>query len=162
MSGTSRLTDGAALAVELSDSAALDPTLVGAKAANLAQAARAGLPVLTGFTLTTTATGDPSAPHWPPNATVEPALRQLWQQLHGDEHGLVVRSSSTVEDIGASSMAGQFKSVSGVVGWARFVAAVGTAIVYFVGGRMVIDGTITIGTLAALTLQVYDVPLVNP
>ncbi len=128
MSGTSRLADGAALAVELSHSAALDPTLVGAKAANLAQAARAGLPVLPGFTLTTTATGDPSAPHWPPNATVEPALRQLWQQLHGDEHGLVVRSSSTVEDIGASSMAGQFKSVSGVVGWPRFVAAVGTVL----------------------------------
>ena len=31
-----------------------------------------------------------------------------------------------------------------------FVAAVGTAIVYYVGGRMVIDGTISIGTLGAL------------
>ena len=124
MSGTSRLTDGAALAVELSDSAALDPTLVGAKAANLAQAARAGLPVLTGFTLTTTATADPSAPHWPPDAALEQAMGQLWHQLRGDERSLVVRSSSTVEDIGASSMAGQFKSVSGVVGWPRFLEAV--------------------------------------
>ena len=38
-----------------------------------------------------------------------------------------------------------------------FVAAVGTAIVYFVGGRMVIDDTITIGTLGALTLLVAQI-----
>jgi ATP-binding cassette subfamily B protein len=38
-----------------------------------------------------------------------------------------------------------------------FVAAVGTAIVYYVGGRMVIDGTITIGTLGALTLLVAQI-----
>ena len=38
-----------------------------------------------------------------------------------------------------------------------FVAAVGTAIVYFVGGRMVIDGTISIGTLGALTLLVAQI-----
>jgi len=125
MSGTSRLADGAAVAVGLSQADALDPALVGAKAANLAQAARAGLPVLAGFTLTTAATGDPSAASWPPDEAVEQALRQQWQQLGGPERGFVVRSSSTVEDIGASSMAGQFKSVSGVVGWPRFIEAVG-------------------------------------
>ena len=38
-----------------------------------------------------------------------------------------------------------------------FVAAVGTAIVYYVGGRLVIDGTITIGTLGALTLLVAQI-----
>jgi ATP-binding cassette subfamily B protein len=38
-----------------------------------------------------------------------------------------------------------------------FVAAVGTAIVYFVGGRMVIDDTISIGTLGALTLLVAQI-----
>ncbi len=38
-----------------------------------------------------------------------------------------------------------------------FVAAVGTAIVYFVGGRMVIDRTISIGTLVALTLLVSQI-----
>ncbi len=38
-----------------------------------------------------------------------------------------------------------------------FVAAVGTAIVYYVGGRMVIDGTISIGTLGALTLLVAQI-----
>ncbi len=38
-----------------------------------------------------------------------------------------------------------------------FVAAVGTAIVYYVGGRLVIDDTITIGTLGALTLLVAQI-----
>lgn len=38
-----------------------------------------------------------------------------------------------------------------------FVAAVGTAIVYLFGGRMVIDGTISIGTLGALTLLVAQI-----
>ena len=38
-----------------------------------------------------------------------------------------------------------------------FVAAVGTAIVYFVGGRMVISGTISIGTLGALALLVSQI-----
>src|SRR3954468_22742390 len=38
-----------------------------------------------------------------------------------------------------------------------FVAAVGTAIVYYVGGRLVIDATITIGTLGALTLLVAQI-----
>jgi ATP-binding cassette, subfamily B, bacterial len=38
-----------------------------------------------------------------------------------------------------------------------FVAAVGTAIVYYVGGRLVIDDTISIGTLGALTLLVTQI-----
>ena len=38
-----------------------------------------------------------------------------------------------------------------------FVAAFGTAVVYYVGGRMVIDDTITIGTLGALTLLVAQI-----
>ena len=38
-----------------------------------------------------------------------------------------------------------------------FVAAVGTAIVYYVGGRLVISDTITIGTLGALTLLVAQI-----
>ena len=38
-----------------------------------------------------------------------------------------------------------------------FVAAVGTAIVYYVGGRLVISNTITIGTLGALTLLVAQI-----
>ena len=38
-----------------------------------------------------------------------------------------------------------------------FVAAVGTAVVYYVGGRLVISGTITIGTLGALTLLVAQI-----
>ncbi|MGZ6952776.1 MAG: ABC transporter ATP-binding protein [Acidimicrobiia bacterium] len=38
-----------------------------------------------------------------------------------------------------------------------FVAAVGTAIVYYVGGRMVIDTTISVGTLAAFVLLVAQI-----
>ncbi len=38
-----------------------------------------------------------------------------------------------------------------------FVAAVGTAVVYFVGGRLVISGTISIGTLGAMTLLVSQI-----
>ena len=38
-----------------------------------------------------------------------------------------------------------------------FVAVVGTAIVYYVGGRMVIDATISVGTLGALTLLVTQI-----
>jgi ATP-binding cassette subfamily B protein len=38
-----------------------------------------------------------------------------------------------------------------------FVAAFGTAVVYYVGGRMVIDSVISIGTLAALTIYVAQI-----
>lgn len=100
--------------------AARDPSLTGAKAANLARARLAGLPVLPGFVVATTATAggrlDPVA---------VPGLHEAWSALHQAWPGaLVVRSSSTVEDIGTSSMAGQFTSVLGVETWDGFMAAV--------------------------------------
>jgi ATP-binding cassette subfamily B protein len=61
--------------------------------------------------------------------------------------------AAKVRDIGVSTA--MYSRVLAVA--LGFVAAVGTAIVYYVGGRMVIDGTITIGTLGALTLLVAQI-----
>lgn len=100
---------------------AVDPAVVGAKAANLAVAARAGLPVLPGFALTTTASRRVAGGF----LGLPPALHQAWAALtEGGEQPLVVRSSSVLEDGTASSMAGRFESVLDVRGWTDFVAAV--------------------------------------
>ncbi|MFW6719510.1 hypothetical protein ACHZ98_04905 [Streptomyces sp. MAR4 CNY-716] len=77
-----------------------DPDRAGVKAANLARAAAAGLPVLPGFVLTdpALAPGTPAGPD---------ALRAAWRDL--SENGrrpLIVRSSSAHEDAADSSMAG--------------------------------------------------------
>jgi pyruvate,water dikinase len=105
----------------------MDGDLAGAKAANLARAAHAGLPVLPGFVLTT-ASFDPGNPGWsgaPMPEAVVAALRAGLDALAGGAPGpLVVRSSSTVEDVGTSSMAGQFRSHLGVAGWDALEAAV--------------------------------------
>ncbi|MGI9022714.1 MAG: PEP/pyruvate-binding domain-containing protein [Acidimicrobiales bacterium] len=105
--------DGPAMVLDLTDAAATDGRKAGAKAANLALAAGAGLPVLPGFVLST---GGSVAP---------PELRAAWETLSdGGVRSLVVRSSSTVEDTHSSSMAGQFRSVLGVRDWDAFQAAV--------------------------------------
>ena len=111
--------------VSLDNPAATDPTRVGAKAAALARAARAGLPVLPGFVITTESAvllgGAPGGSR----LEVEVALRDAWRRLsEGGSRSLVVRSSSTVEDDRASSMAGVFTSVVDVRGWDDFRAAV--------------------------------------
>ncbi|MET9518172.1 PEP/pyruvate-binding domain-containing protein [Streptomyces sp. NPDC002994] len=101
---------------------ARNPAVTGAKAANLARAAAAGLPVLPGFTLMPA----------PPSATAahgEAALRAAWRELTGEEgRPLVVRSSSAVEDTSDSSMAGLFASVLDVRGWESFTSAVRTVL----------------------------------
>jgi pyruvate,water dikinase len=99
--------------VDLGDDLATDPDLVGSKAAALAAAARAGLPVLPGFVLTTGF------------VEVSAAIRRRWEALSGSGRlPLVVRSSSTIEDDLESSMAGRFTSVVGVLGWDAFEDAV--------------------------------------
>jgi pyruvate,water dikinase len=114
------------LVIDLRDDRALDAALVGAKAANLARAATAGLPVLPGVVLTTTATAGWLSGADPPRATLD-ALRDHVDGLPRRTHGpLVVRSSSTVEDAHRSSMAGRFRSVLGVGGWEQLVDAVRT------------------------------------
>ncbi|MEU7419441.1 PEP/pyruvate-binding domain-containing protein [Streptomyces antibioticus] len=104
-------------AVPLDDPGAALPGLTGSKAANLARAARAGLPVLPGFVI----------PHGGGGDTV--ALRRAWDDLSdGGTLPLVVRSSSPREDTEGSSLAGRFASVLDVRGWPAFRAAVGTVL----------------------------------
>jgi pyruvate,water dikinase len=104
--------------VVLSDPAALDPALTGAKAANLARASVAGLPALPGVVLTTT---------WSPDDRA--AAVAAWSELSGDGRArVVVRSSSTGEDGGESSMAGVFESVLDVADEAGFLAALETVL----------------------------------
>lgn len=89
----------------------------GAKAAHLARAAHAGLPVLPGFVI----------PHGADPAS--PAVDRAWRELSGDgTRPLVVRSSSSQEDTGHSSMAGRFTSVLDVRGKQAFRDAVDTVL----------------------------------
>ncbi|WP_261558289.1 PEP/pyruvate-binding domain-containing protein [Frankia tisae] len=113
------------LVVRLDEPTASDTALVGAKAANLAVAARAGLPVIPGFVVTTAATGRPGG--------AEPAhgdaIHERWQELSDDgSRPLAVRSSSVAEDSASSSMAGQYLSVLHVTGWDAFAEAVGKVV----------------------------------
>lgn len=106
--------------VSLDSERAKDPAVTGAKAANLARAAVAELPVLPGFVLVPAgrAKGAP---------TGEEAVRRAWRELAGEDgRPLVVRSSSAHEDTENSSMAGRFESVLDVTGWEEFTTAVGT------------------------------------
>jgi phosphohistidine swiveling domain-containing protein len=106
----------------LTDAAAAQPERAGNKAAALARALHAGLPVLPGFVL---------PPHVAATlvAGLEPDLEadvyELWAAL--SERGtrpLVVRSSSSTEDSAGASMAGLFTSVLRVEGWDAFRDAV--------------------------------------
>lgn len=100
--------------VPLDDPRAVQSRLTGSKAAHLARAARAGLPVLPGFVVPHGADESPGA------------LHHAWRDLSVDGAlPLVVRSSSPQEDTQESSLAGQFASVLDVRGWDAFRAAVG-------------------------------------
>jgi rifampicin phosphotransferase len=110
--------------VDLAHADAGDATLTGAKAANLAIARRAGLPVLPGMVLTTawdhrgwshpSRLHDGDGPAW-----------SAWRQMSDEgRRAVVVRSSSTNEDGGTSSMAGVFTSVLDVTDRPSFVRAV--------------------------------------
>lgn len=111
---------GSPVILWLDDPRAEDASQAGAKAANLARSRRAGLPVLPGFALTTSAVRRGAVDA----AAVDP-LRQAWERLTDDgSKTVVVRSSSTVEDSTTSSMAGQFTTLLGVRGWEPFLDAV--------------------------------------
>jgi phosphohistidine swiveling domain-containing protein len=100
--------------VSLDDPTALDPTVAGAKAANLAAARAAGLPALPGVVLTT---------DW--SFTEKAAAVTAWRFLSSNAATkVVVRSSSTGEDGGESSMAGVFESILDVADEAAFLDAV--------------------------------------
>ena len=113
--------------VDLNSTEALDPALVGAKAAALARASRAGLPVLPGRVATTVAFTP--AQDGRTTLPVDAELRAAWSLLsEGGSRPVVVRSSSTVEDGRTSSMAGMFTSVLDVRDWASFRRAVDTVL----------------------------------
>lgn len=99
-----------------------DPAVLGGKAANLAIASRAGIPVVAGFVVPVeTVRQHPSSPP----ATVQTA----WAELsHGGTTPLVVRSSAPGEDLAWSSMAGVYDSVIDVSGWDDFVTAYGCVV----------------------------------
>lgn len=111
--------------VDLDAPEALDPALVGAKAA--ARARRVGLPVLPGRVATTgaflpLADADAARP-------VDTQLRAAWSVLsESGSRPVVVRASSTVEDGRTSSTAGMFTSVLDVSDWPSFRRAVDTVL----------------------------------
>jgi pyruvate,water dikinase len=108
------------LVVNLRDADAADPRVAGAKAANLARSMQAGLSVLPGFVITTA-----GAARGADDSAVNEALRLAWAALRVEHDGpVIVRSSSTVEDVAESSMAGQFTSVLDVDDWTSLGVAV--------------------------------------
>lgn len=114
----------ASAVLPLDDERALDRRLTGAKAAALARAGRHGLPVVPGFVVPTGAVERLAAGEPLPDEVLA-----AWRDLtDGGRLPLVVRSSSTVEDLGDSSMAGRFESVVGVRGHEEFARAVRTVI----------------------------------
>lgn len=119
---TVRRVEPAAVLVRLDEPIALDPAISGAKAANLARCAAAGLPTLEGVVITTEAVRRGFADHH-----VATALERAWAEMSGDgSRAVVVRSSSTVEDAAVSSMAGRFTSILDVHSVDDFRRAVDT------------------------------------
>ncbi|MFD3377943.1 MULTISPECIES: PEP/pyruvate-binding domain-containing protein [unclassified Streptomyces] len=108
----------------MSDPRAARIPFAGSKAAHLARAALAGLPVLPGFVVPL---GD--RPGERAGDSYLEGLRRAWRELSADgTRPLVVRSSSPQEDTQESSLAGQFASVLDVQGWHEFRAAVRTVL----------------------------------
>jgi phosphohistidine swiveling domain-containing protein len=102
--------------LDLDDPRAQEPARTGAKAAALSRASQRGMPVLPGFAITVEGVAD---------RVGSPAIRAAWERL--SDHGavpLAVRSSSTIEDSGTTSMAGHFTTNLDVTGWSGFLAAV--------------------------------------
>jgi pyruvate,water dikinase len=116
---------GGCFVVDLGDPAAGEPECSGSKAAGLAIARRSGIPVIPGFVLTTAGHARFLRAGRRISAELAAELHDAWASLsRNGAVALVVRSSSTVEDIGASSMAGRFRSLLDVQGWEAFQNAV--------------------------------------
>ena len=117
-----------------------DPAVAGAKAAALAVARRAGLPVLDGFVIPVgVATEVAAAARGAPLPdTIAGPLRAAWAELVPPGDPVVVRSSSPHEDGSTSSMAGQFHSLLDVGGWAELLAAVDEVVASAGGAPMAV------------------------
>jgi rifampicin phosphotransferase len=110
--------------LSLDEPAARDEQRSGSKAANLAAACTAGIDVLPGFVVTTDAHRQFLHAGRTIPAELAAELHPPWSALsNAGKHSLVVRSSSTVEDMAVSSMAGRFRSVLDVRGWEPFLQA---------------------------------------
>ncbi|HEY5876549.1 MAG TPA: PEP/pyruvate-binding domain-containing protein, partial [Ilumatobacteraceae bacterium] len=109
------------LVVDLTDAAAVDASLTGGKAAALARGSIAGLASLPGVVLTTAFSDASDAGA---DVRTHPAVHDAFERAGGDRRALVARSSSVVEDMATSSMAGQFESVIGITGFDAFADAV--------------------------------------
>jgi rifampicin phosphotransferase len=109
----------------LAEDSALDPRVSGSKAGSIASARRQGLPVIPGFVVTTRTHEEylrAGRTLTPPLVT---ALEDAWADFsERGRHPVIVRSSSTVEDVEASSMAGRFRTVLDVRDREGFLAAV--------------------------------------
>jgi pyruvate,water dikinase len=109
------------LVVALDEPTAVDPSLTGGKAAALARGRTAGLSSLPGVVLTTAFSDAIDAGA---DLRTHEAVRDAFARAGGDSRALVARSSSVVEDMASSSMAGQFESVIGISGFEAFADAV--------------------------------------
>lgn len=103
--------------VALDTEQAKNPAVTGARAANLARSAVAGLPVLPGFVLVP-ADRAPGAP------AGGDAVQGVWQVLDDIAEALVVRPSSVHGDTKESSTVGSVDPVPDVRGWEAFQDAV--------------------------------------
>lgn len=103
---------------------------VGAKAANLARALAAGLPVVDGFVIAAELASRVAADRPVVDSSdADRALCRAWAALsRNGSDPVVVRSSSTAEDTAASSQAGVFDSVTDVRGWDAFLDAIAVVV----------------------------------
>ncbi|MGH9138964.1 MAG: PEP/pyruvate-binding domain-containing protein [Acidimicrobiales bacterium] len=107
--------------VDLGDEVARDPALTGGKSAALAKGRADGLACLPGVVLTTAFSDAVDAGA---DVAHHVAVKEAFQRAGGEHQSLVARSSSVVEDMATSSMAGQFESIIGISGFDAFVDAV--------------------------------------
>jgi rifampicin phosphotransferase len=111
----------------LDEDEAVESGLTGSKAASIASARSRGLPVIPGFVVTTHAHEEYLRAGRTLTPSIVGALEDAWADFtEQGRHAVIVRSSSTVEDVEASSMAGRFRTVLDVRGREGFLAAVTT------------------------------------
>jgi pyruvate,water dikinase len=138
--------------VALDDPLAADLHTVGAKAAALARAANAGLPVVPGFAISPAAALSVSADE---DAAIAREIRRAWLDLtDGGRTPVVVRSSSAHEDGEISSMAGRFDSVLDVRDWDEVVDAIRAVVAS--GHAAVEEGVLPSACMAVLVQRHVD------